>query len=88
MIVTLAIITGILGAIALFIFGQIAYHVVASIVKFAYGMLTEGSAYYHRVMIESIKASNAQGVFRSGQVSRYGIPVPSNFKGLEDQLKL
>ncbi len=85
---TLIIITGVLGAVVLFLFGQIAYHVIAQIVKFAYGMMTEGTAYYHRVMIESIKQRNAQGIFVSGQVSRYGIPVPSNFKGLEDQLNL
>jgi len=82
------IITGILSAIALFLVAQIVAHIVSILITWVKGFYNHGSEYYHMVQVERIKTLNSQGCFVQRQVSRYGIPVPSNFRGLEDELKL
>jgi len=77
-----------LSLVALFLVAQIVAHIVGIAITWIKGFYNHGSEYYHMVQVERIKRENMCGGFVNGQVSRYGIPVPSNFKGLEDQLKL
>ena len=73
MIVTLAIIAGILSAIALFLVGQIVAHIVSETVIWIKGFKNHGKEYYHIRAVERIKRLNAQGIAVKGQREKYGI---------------
>ena len=73
MIVTLAIIAGILSAIALFLVGQIVAHIVSETLIWIKGFKNHGKEYYHIRAVERIKRLNAQGIAVKGQRENYGI---------------
>ena len=73
MIVTLAIIAGILSAMALFLVGQIVAHIVSETVIWIKGFKNHGKEYYHIRAVERIKRLNAQGIAVKGQREKYGI---------------
>ena len=73
MIVTLAIIAGILSAIALFLVGQIVAHIVSETLIWIKGFKNHGKEYYHIRAVERIKRLNAQGIAVKGQREKYGI---------------
>jgi hypothetical protein len=73
MIVTLAIITGILSAFALFLIGQLVAHIVSETVIWIKGFKNHGKNYYHMRAVERIKELNAQGIAVKGQRENYGI---------------
>ena len=73
MIVTLAIIAGILSAMALFLVGQIVAHIVSETLIWIKGFKNHGKEYYHIRAVERIKRLNAQGIAVKGQREKYGI---------------
>ena len=79
MIVTLAIIAGILSAIALFLVGQIVAHIVSETLIWIKGFKNHGKEYYHIRAVERIKRLNAQGIAVKGQREKYGISYKEIF---------